>query len=171
MRKLAIIIFAFAFGTLSVGYGQSAKVDFSGDWQLDKTRTEGLPPGADQAMTVKQEGNRLDVTVRVSGGPGGDQTLEDRYVVNGEAADFKPPMMGGGATVKSAKRTAKWANEAKGFDATEQAEVKGPDGSDDTLKATRTWRLSDDGKTVTIEMAVTMPDGAVNKSKRVFTKK
>ena len=171
MRKLAIIIFTFAFGALSLGYGQSAKVDFSGEWQLDKARSEGLPPGLDQAMTVKQEADRLEVKVRVSGGPQGDQTLEDRYVVNGEAADFKPPMVGGGGTVKSAKRTAKWASEAKGFDATEQAEVKGPDGSDDTLKATRTWRLSDDGKTVTIEMAVTMPDGAVNKSKRVFTKK
>ena len=171
MRKLAIIIFTFAFGAISLGYGQSPNVDFSGEWQLDKARSEGLPPGADQSMTVKQEADRLDVKIRISGGPGGDQTHEDRYVVNGEAADFKPPMMGGGATVKSAKRTAKWTAEAKGFDSTEEAEVKGPDGSDDTLKATRTWRLADDGKTLTIEMAVTMPDGAVNKSKRVFTKK
>ena len=170
MRKLAIIIFTFAFGAVSLGYGQSGKVDFSGEWQLDKSRSEGLPPGADQAMTVKQEADRLDVKIRVSGGPSGDQTLEDRYVVNGEAADFKPPLMGGGATVQSAKRTAKWASEGKGFDATEQAEVEGPEGKA-TVKATRAWRLSDDAKTLTIEMAVTNPDGATNKSKRVFTKK
>ena len=169
MRKLAIFIFTFAFGALSLGYGQAAKTDFSGEWQLDKTRSEGLPPGMDQTMTVKQEADRLEVKVRVSGGQG-DQTHEDRYVVNGEAADFKPPLMSGGATVQSAKRTAKWAAEAKGFDATEQAEVEGPDGKA-TVKATRTWRLSDDAKTLTIEMAITNPDGAVNKSKRVFTKK
>ena len=169
MRKLAIIILAFAFGALSVGYGQAAKVDFSGEWQLDKDRSEGLPPGSDQAMSVKQQGDRLEVKIRVSGGPGGDRTLDDNYVVNGEAADFKPPLMGG-TTAKSAKRTAKWSAEGKGFDATEQAEIDGPPGIA-TVKATRTWRLSDDGKTLTIEMAIEQPDGEVNKSKRVFVKK
>ncbi len=170
MRKLAIFIFTFAFGALSLGYGQSAKVDFTGEWQLDKARSEGLPPGVDQAMTVKQDADRLEVKVRVSGGPQGDQTMEDRYVLSGEAADFKPPLIGGGATVQSAKRTAKWAADARGFDSTEQAEVEGPDGKA-TIKATRTWRLSDDAKTLTIDMAITNPEGAVNKSKRIFTKK
>ncbi len=169
MRKLAIIIFTFAFGALSIGYGQAVKADFDGEWQLDKERSEGLPPGSDQAMIVKQQGDRLDLKIRVTGGPGGDRTLEDKYVVNGEAADFNPPLMGG-TTAKSAKRTAKWSNEAKGFDATEQAEIDGPQGTQ-TVKATRTWRLSDDGKTLTIEMAVEQPDGDVNKSKRVFVKK
>lgn len=170
MRKLAIIIFTFAFGALSIGYGQSAKTDFTGEWQLDKARSEGLPPGSDQSMTVKQQANRLDVKVQVSGGPGGDRTLEDAYVLNGEATDFKPPLMGGGATVKSAKRTSTLAAEGRGFDTTEQAEVEGEEGAG-TIKATRAWRLSDDGKTLTIEMAMTMPGGSVNKTKRVFTKK
>ncbi len=169
MRKLAIFICTFAFGALSVGYGQSAKVDFSGEWQLDKERSEGLPPGSSQVMTVKQEADRLDVKFQISGGPNGDLTLEDKYVVNGEAADFKPPMMGG-STAKSAKRTSKWMSEGKGFESSEEAEVEGPQGTA-TLKATRTWRLSDDRKTLTIEMAVTQPDGEVTKSKRVFTKK
>ena len=172
MRKLAIIIFtfSFAFGALSIGYGEPAKADFSGEWQLDKARSEGLPPGSDQFMTVKQQANRLDVKVRVTGGPAGDRTLEDAYVLNGEATDFKPPMIGGGGTVKSAKRTASWAGEGRGFDAVEQAEVEGDEGSG-TIKATRAWRLSEDGKTLTVEMAMTTPDGSVNKSKRVFAKK
>ena len=170
MRKLAIFIFTFAFGALSLGYAEPAKTDFTGEWQLDKARSEGLPPGSDQAMTVKQQADRLDVKVRVSGGPGGDLTLDDAYIVNGETAAFKPPLVGGGGTVKSAKRTAKWAAEGRGFDTSEQAEIEGSEGTN-SMKATRTWRLSDDGKTLTIEMAVTMPDGAVNKSKRVFTKK
>ena len=169
MRKLAIFIFTFAFGAVAIGYGEPATVDFSGEWQLDKARSEGLPPGSDQAMSVKQQADRLDVKVQVIGGPGGDRNVEDAYVVNGEATDFKPPMIGGG-TVKSAKRTAKWAAEGKGFDTSEQAEIEGSNGTD-SIKATRTWRLSDDGKTLTIDMAMTMPDGSVNKSKRVFTKK
>jgi hypothetical protein len=169
MRKLAIIIFTFAFGALSVGYGQSAKVDFSGEWQLDKSRSEGLPPGTDQTLSVKQTADRLEVKFRVSGGPGGDQTVDDIYVVNGEETDFKPPLMGGG-TAQSAKRTSKWAAEGKGFDVNEQAKVEGPNGPN-TIKATRTWRLSEDGKTLTIEMAIDNGEGGGNKSKRVFTKK
>ena len=167
MRKLAIII--FAFGALNLSYGQSAKIDFSGEWQLDKARSEGLPPGADQTLSVKQTADRLEVKFRLSGGPGGDQTVDDIYVVNGEETDFKPPMTGGG-TAQSAKRTSKWAAEGKGFDVSEQAKVDGPNGPN-TIKATRTWRLSEDGKTLTIEMAIDNSAGQANKSKRVFTKK
>ena len=170
MRKLATIIFTFAFGALSIGYGEPAKVDFTGEWQLDKGRSEGLPPGIDQTLSIQQKAERLEAKFRVLGGPDGERTLEDAYVVNGEATDFKPPLIGGGGTVKSAKRTSKWSAEGKGFDAVEQTEVEGDEGAG-TVKATRTWRLSDDGKTLTIEMSVTMPDGSVNKSKRVFTKK
>ena len=174
MRKLAIIIFSvtftFAFGILTSGYGEPAKVDFTGEWQLDKARSEGLPPGTDQALTVTQKAERLEAKFRVLGGPDGERTVEDAYVVNGEAADFKPPLIGGGGKVNSAKRTSKWSAEGKGFDAVEQTEVEGDEGTG-TINATRTWRLSDDGKTLTIEMSVTMPGGTVNKSKRVFTKK
>ena len=170
MRKLAIIIFTFAFGALSIGYGEPTKIDFTGEWQLDKARSEGLPPGVDQVLTVKQQADRLEAKFRVLGGPDGERTAEDAYVVNGEATDFKPPIIGGGGTVKSAKRTSKWSAEGRGFDAVEEAEVEGSDGAG-TIKATRTWRLSEDGKTLTIEMAVNMPDGSSNKSKRVFTKK
>jgi hypothetical protein len=170
MRKLAIIIFTFAFGALSVGYGQSGKADFTGEWQLDKAKSKGLPEGIDQVLTVAQKGDRLDVKTRVSGGPNGEQTHEDSYSLTGEAADFKPPMISGGGTVKKAKRTAKWAAEGKGMDATEQADIEGPNGPA-TIKATRSWRLSEDGKTLTVEMAIDQPDGDTNKSTRIFTKK
>ncbi len=170
MRKLAIVIFTVAFGALNIGYGQSPKADFSGEWQLDKARSEGLPPQMDQAMTVTQKGDRLDVKTRVTGGPDGEKTSEDTYALNGEATDFKPLLMGGGGTVEKAKRTSKWAEAARGIDVSEESEVEGPNGKG-TIKATRSWRLSEDGKTLTIEMAVEMPNGNSNKSKRVFTKK
>ena len=171
MKKLAIFIFTFAFGALSLGYGESSKIDFTGEWQLDKAQSQGLPPGSDQTMTVKQQGERLEVQVKLAG-PEGERTLSDTYVVNGEATDFKPPMVGGGGggTVKSAKRTAKWTSDGKGLDSSEQATIDGPQG-EGTVKAKRNWRLSDDGKTLTIEMEISQPDGNVMKSKRVFAKK
>ena len=169
MKKLAIFIFTFAFGALSLGYGEQSKIDFSGQWQLDKAQSQGLPPGSDQTMTVKQQGERLEVEVKLSG-PDGDRTVSDRYVVNGKEADFTPPFVGGGGTAKSAKRTATWSADGKGLDSSEQATIDGPQG-EGTVKAKRNWRLSDDGKTLTVEMEITQPDGGVMKSKRVFAKK
>ena len=169
MKKLATFIFTFAFGALSLGYGEPAKIDFSGEWQLDKAQSQGLPEGADQAMSVKQQAERLEVQIKVSG-PNGERTLSDSYVVNGKEADFTPPVMGGGATTKSAKRTATWSADGKGFDTSEQATLDGPQG-EGNVKAKRNWRLSEDGKTLTIEMEITQPDGGVMKSKRVFAKR
>lgn len=167
MRKLATIIFTFAFGALSVGYGQTSKLDFGGQWQLDKARSQGVPPGMDQVMTVKHEAERLEVQVKLSG-PDGDRTLSDSYMVNGKEVPFTPPLIGGG-TAKEAKRIASWSPDGRGFDANERAVVEGPDG-EDAVKATRTWRLSEDGKTLTIEMSVEQGDAGITKSKRVFTK-
>ena len=140
MRKLAIIIFTFAFGALTVGYGQSPRADFSGEWQLDKARSEGLPPPLDQAMTFTQKGDRLDVKTRLIGGPDGERTSEDTSALNGEPTDFKPLLMGGGGgTVEKAKGTSKWTETATGIDVTEETDLDGPNGKG-AIKATRSWR-------------------------------
>ena len=44
------------------------------------------------------------------------------------------------------------------------------EGAADTIKGKRTWRLSPDGKVLTIEMDMTGKGGAI-KSKRVFNRK
>ncbi len=167
MTKLATLILTFAFGTLTLGYGQSPKVDFNGQWQLDTARSEGVPPGMNQVMTVKQDGERLEVQIKLSG-PDGERTASDSYSVNGKPADFTPVLVGGPAA-KEAKRTSAWSGDGRGFDAVEQATVDGPEG-EGVIKASRNWRLSEDGKTLTIEMAVELPDSGVTKSKRVFSR-
>jgi hypothetical protein len=62
-----------------------------------------------------------------------------------------------------------WAKDGAGFDVQEQAVVDGPEGEDE-VKGKRTWRLSADGKVLTIEMDLTGKGGAI-KSKRVFSRK
>lgn len=162
--KVLAIVLTLALPGLAAG--AAANVDLSGTWALDKARSEGLPPDMDQTLTIKQTGDRVDVEVKVSGARG-EQTVSDSYVLDGKEQDFAPALVGGGTG--KGKRTSKWTAGGDGFDAAEEAKVNGPEG-EETVKATRRWRLSPDGKTLTIEMSFAGPNGAVN-SKRVFTKK
>ena len=54
------------------------------------------------------------------------------------------------------------------MDITEEAEVENSEGTD-TIKGTRTWRLSEGGKLLTIEIDLAGERGAM-KSKRVYRK-
>lgn len=162
-RMLSVVLM---FACCGIAAGAAAKVDLSGTWALDKARSEGLPQGMDQTLTVKQTGDRVEVEAKISG-PRGEQTVSDGYVLDGQPKDFEPALVGGGKG--KGKRTSAWTADGDGFDASEEATMQGPDG-EEKVKATRRWRLSPDGKTLTIEMSFEGPGGVV-KSKRVFTKK
>lgn len=164
LRVGAALLLAVALGAVTV----SAKANFSGVWTLDKS--EGLPPGMTQVLTITQNGDRLEVERKVKMAEDEGRTVNDAFVLDGKETDFKPLLVGGGgATVKKAKRTAKWAEDGNGFDATEEATLEGPDG-EDTIKVTQRWSLSADGKSLTIELEMKGPSGAM-KTRRVFVKK
>jgi hypothetical protein len=164
--KATVLATALMFMLSALAVGAEAKVDLNGTWVLDKSRSEGLPPDMSQTLTIKQTGDRVDVEAKISGGRG-EQTLTDSYVLDGKAKDFAPALVGGGTG--KGKRTSTLTADQTGFDATEEATFEGPEG-EQTVKATRRWRISPDGNTLTIEMSFEGPNGTV-KSKRVFTKK
>ena len=163
LRLLAIL----SFSHLGLAADQTRQADFTGTWQLDSKRSEGVPSGMEQTLIVKQSADRVDVEVKVSG-PQGDRTSTDAYILNGKEADFTPAILGGG-TPKSGKRTSTWAADGTGFEATEKAVLDGPEG-DDEITGKRTWRLSPDGKELTIVMDLQGGGGPL-KSKRIFTRK
>jgi hypothetical protein len=163
-------VLALALAILSTtgsAFCQSPKPNFSGTWELDAEKSEGVPPEIRQVMTVRQEGDRLDVEVKVSGQPG-DRTVTDSYVVSGKETDFTPALVGGDGTAKG-KRVATWNADGTGFDTTERATVNGEKGTNE-IKGKRSWRLGADGKTLTIAMDLEGPTGPMQ-SKRVFNKK
>ena len=166
--QIALISIAAALSTIVANAAEPTKSDFSGEWELDVEKSEGLPPGMKQTMVVKQSGDHLDVEMKVSG-PQGDRTVSDRYTLNGEETEFTPAIVGGG-TPKKGKRVTKRATDGAGLDMTEEATVENDQGGTDTLKGKRTWRLSQDGKVLTIEMEIEGGPGPM-KSKRVFVKK
>ena len=166
-RKLLIGIIAVAVFALGVG-SVAAKGDFSGVWTLDVGKSDGMPPGLIQIMTVTQKGDRVEIETKSKVGESQERVGKDAYILDGEETDFTAPVPPGAA--KKAKRVSKLTDDGNGFDVTEEAVVNSPDGGEATIRAKRSWRLSADGKTLTIEMEVVNPNGT-NKSKRVFVKK
>lgn len=133
---------------------------------MDKSKSEGLPPGMEQTMTIAQEGDKLSLETTLINGEE-KQSIKDGYTLNGKPEDYTP-RFGGGATGKG-KRTAKWTADGNGIEVLEEARLETPDGSADTTMK-RKWQLSPDGKTLTIELNFNGPNGEVN-SKRIFLKK
>lgn len=164
-RKIMVCCTAAIVCAVSAA-GAAAKVDFSGTWVLDKSKSEGLPPDMDQTMTVVQAGERVDIETKLSGAQG-EQTVKDTYVLNGKEMEFVPPVLGGNKA-KAGKRTSTPTDDGDGFDVREEAVVDGPNG-EATIKATRRWTLSADGRTLTIAMSLDGPDGAMH-TKRVFAR-
>ena len=160
---VAIMVFAFGVGTVA------AQSDLSGVWTLDSGKSANVPPGIMQTMTVTQNGDRVEIETKSKVGEGQERVGKDAYVLDGKETDFTAPVPPGAA--KKAKRVSKWTDDENGFDVSEEAVVNAPNGGGEaTIRAKRRWRLSADGKTLTIEMDVENPNGA-SKSKRVFVKK
>ncbi len=143
----------------------SAKADFNGTWALDKTNSEGLPPGMDQLMTVVQNGDKLSLETKLITEQG-EQVVPDSYVLDGKEVEFTPN--GPGGLTGKGKRTAKWGSD-NSIEVSETATFDTPE-STATFQTTRKWMLSADGKTLKIEMTVDGPNGK-QLLKRTFIRK
>ena len=164
---ISLTSFLLALSILIAPAAAPARPDFSGRWELDAAKSEGLPPDMKQSMTVKQAGDRIDVETKVSG-PGGDRTLNDTYALDGKPAEFSPAVLSGDGKAKKGIRTASWSGDGSGMDVAEEAEMENSEGTD-TVKGKRTWRLSEGGKVLTIEIDLAGQRGAM-KGKRVYRK-
>jgi hypothetical protein len=155
----------------SVAVGAAAKANFSGTWVMDAARSEGLPPGVEQTLTVTQEGDRVEIELKAKT-PQGERTVKDSYSLDGAETEFAPPPVqtfsGVMPIIGKGRRTVKWTADGGGFVITELVDVKTLEGPD-TMKAVRTWTLSADGKTLTVEQRAQTPNG-LSMSKRVFVK-
>jgi hypothetical protein len=167
MRYKTVLALALAILSTTGSAFCAPKPNFSGTWELDGKKSEGVPGEMRQVMTVRQEGDRLDLEIKTTTKQG-DRTSTDSYVVSGQETEFTPALVGAEGTAKG-KRVATWSADGSGFDATEHATLKSDEGTDE-IKGKRTWRISADGKTLTIEMDLAGAKGPI-KSKRVFNKK
>ena len=144
----------------------AAKADFSGTWILDKSNSEGLPPGMDQTMTVVHTGDKVLLETKLITQQG-ERVVSDMYMLDGKEADFTPKTPDGQSG--KGKRTAKWSADGNGIEVKENSTFEAPDG-DVAVQMTRIWALSADGKTLKIDITAEGPNGK-QQIKRTFTKK
>lgn len=143
----------------------SAQGNFAGRWSLDKSRSTNLGPISDISLNVTQSGRRITVNYRITTSQG-VHTPKDVFVLNGVAQDVM--LEGPGGASGKGKRTSKKIN--GGFENFDEGTFK-PERFPEavTVRTTRRWLLSSDGKTLTLEIARKSNFGAQN-SRRIFTR-
>jgi hypothetical protein len=161
----SITVTTALIGALAFLPASAVQTDFTGTWVLDTSRSEGLPEGLEQTMTVKQSGDRIEVETHTKT-PMGERRTQDVFVLDGQEADFQPVL--NVEVSVTGKRTARWSEDRNGIEATERATAQGPQG-EFTLTSVRKWTLAPGGDTLTIELTSNGPQGEMN-STRVFTR-
>jgi hypothetical protein len=134
----------------------AAKVNFSGTWVMDASRSEGLPPNVEQTMTVTQVDDKLTLQNKIAT-PGGDiLNISDTFTINGKEVEFTQKR--NDQEIKG-KRTSKWLPDGSGFESNEEFTVEGNDGQPVTQQLARKWVMSADGKSFTVELSGKSPNG------------
>jgi hypothetical protein len=155
-----IVVLAFVVSVNAYGL----KVDLNGNWVLDGSKSEGLPEGMQQTMTVVQNGDAITIETTFATDEG-NQTIKDSYTLSGKEEPFTA-YWGQGA---KGKRIAKWNADGNGFEVNEEATFEAME-KQVTGKMNRKWAMAADGKSLTIVLTFNGPNGEVV-TKRVFTKK
>ena len=164
--KIAALTALLLVASVAGAQQPKAKKNFAGTWVLDAAKSEGLMmPGLEQTMTVKQDGDKFENESKLKT-QRGERTMNESFTADGKEGEFTMRMR---QNETKGKRTVKWSSDGTSVEVNEAADIQTPDGGTASIKTTRKWSLSADGKTLTIEESRTSPRGE-QKSKRVFNK-
>jgi len=165
MKIRSITLLAMCLFLVTAIYAAAPKADFTGTWVMDSAKSEGVPEGMEQTMTVKQTGDKIDQETKVMQEQG-DQTVSSVYMLDGKEVEYPVKRQIGEG---KGKRIAKWAADGNGFEVSEEETVETPNGAV-VLKFARKWVMAPDAKSLTIDLDVTSPNGPIH-TKRIFVKK
>jgi hypothetical protein len=149
-------IFVFAAG----------KPNFTGTWVMDKSRTEGVPQGTEQTMTLTQSDDKMVLHNKITT-DAGENVIDDTYLINGKEVEFTQKV---NEQESRGKRTSKWLADGSGFESSEELTRELSDGTKITQQVTRRWVMAADGKSFTVDMTIKGPNGTTQ-TKRTFVKK
>jgi hypothetical protein len=166
MRLQPFVIGLLATALLGCAVVAGDKANFQGQWVMDKSKAEGLPPNMEQRMKVEQNGD--DVRIETDLFQGDDvQTIPDHYLLDGREIEFPVKLPSGEET--KGKRIAKWNEAGNGFEVRDVAIFETANGKV-TITTVRKWALGADGKALVIEIHRTAPENET-RSKRTFHRK
>src|SRR5262245_54599598 len=165
MKRLTLVTLTTLTLCLSLVLA-AAKANFTGTWVMDASKTEGVPPGVKQVMTLTQSEDKLVLQNKITTDDG-ENLVSDLYMINGKEVDFTQKV---NDQESKGKRTAKWLADGSGFESKEEIKRQGGDGTEITQQVTRKFVMGADGKSFTVEMTITTPNGT-QQTKRTFVKK
>lgn len=166
MRTKSIITALIIISLFSLSITATEKANFSGQWVMDKSKSEGIPPEMNQNMKVEQEGDDIRIETDLFQGDN-VQSIPDHYVVDGKEVELPAIMNNGEKGIT--KRLAKWNEKENGFEVNDVSTFDLPSGKV-IITTTRRWTITEDGKSLVIEIKRTAPNSG-SASKRTFTKK
>jgi len=124
------------------------KVDFSGTWTYNKTKSvisgEGGPRGAAVKMTIKQEANNLSIEKTTRRQSGEENTFTENYMLDG--MESENPTFGD----RTKKSTATWSDDKKSLTITSKM-VFERDGQQMEINTIEIFTLSPDKKNLSID--------------------
>jgi hypothetical protein len=162
-RKILVCFFVVTVMSF-VSVTSFAKPDFNGSWILNKDRSIGLQPGMDMAVTIKQEGDKLEVETKVVTTQQGEQLIKETFVLDAKEVEFTPTQ-----PKSKGKRTAKWLDRGNGILVTDVITVETDKGTN-TILIERKWVISPDGKELITDRFLEDQNGARIPVRRVFAK-
>jgi len=153
---LPLMISIVSFSLLSAGlFGQA---NFSGSWAFNESKSalgEG-PMMSASSMTVTQTADLISMDlVQPSFDGSGDMKRNEKYTLDGKES-VNVGMMNSSVKAKTA-----WSDDKKElkFDKTTTFDMNGEKME---MKSTEAWRISDDGKTLSIKSLLSSPMGDMN---------
>jgi hypothetical protein len=153
LSLLVASAFAFRIDGTSDLHVKIMKTDFSGTWKLNENKSnfgEG-PRFASSQLVVTQNGDKLTVERTMKNRNGEEMKRNSNYTLDGKEYE---------ETVRNRPRkvTASWADEGKEITITSSSKFE-RNGEEMEFNSKETWKLSADGKSLTVDSNISSPRG------------
>lgn len=161
-RKILFGVFIAAVLSF-VSFTVFAKPDFTGKWLLNKDKSIGLQPGMEMTVSIKQDGDKLEVETKIVTTQG-ENVVKETFVLDEKEVEFIPQQ-----PKSKGKRTGKWLPRGNGIIISDVITSETDKGIVVT-QVERKWIISPDGKELITDRFVEDPNGARIPVRRVFAK-
>lgn len=150
--------FFFAFISINLlSISLFAQTDFSGSWIFNESKSdlgEG-PMMSATSMTINQQPNLISLDLVQPSFDGGDMKRSEKYTLDGKESVNEGMM---NSTVKT---IASWSDDKKELKFAKSI-LADMNGENMEMKSNEAWKLSDDGKTLTVKTSFSSPMGEMN---------
>jgi hypothetical protein len=154
MKSFLKSLMAVALLITGAGWAGGGKTDFSGTWSMNAEKSatgENAPRRIASKMTIAQKGDTLLIERVIRRNTGEETVTTEKLTMDGKECV---------STVMDRPRTstARWSEDGKILTIASKS-VFERDGNKIEMNSTETWKLSQDGKSLNMDVASTSPRG------------